>query len=373
MEEELVIRGSLEEASLPELLRTICGNRESAVLTFFSNDHHKSIYINEGQIVFASSDNVDERLGESLLRSGKITLRDMLDATNVVRPGKRLGGILFESRAISAEELVDGVRHQVLDIITSLFQMTSGRYELVLKKVDTQEMILLNMTTEDIIFTGVKSIPAWSRISKGIGSFGSKWAPSPEAAKVLLNLSLSAEESHLYSLCEKSQFTTEEICAMSYFTNFETCRILWGFLMSGLTKILDPSVYSIAAGESVITEEEYAVHDLVEKYNDLYAHIYDFAFKKLGDATPDFSNQAMLTVQDSLPTLTKGLNLDLYGRLDSDIVFKKLAAIPEAERRDVLVGALEGIVKALLREIGNNFGPEEQSRLLQDVQKMRTE
>lgn len=372
MTEELVIHGSLEEASLPELIRSICKGRESAILTFFSSEHQKSIFINDGQIVFASSNNVDERLGESLLRYGKVTLRNILDAVNLVRPGRRLGGILCENEAITPEELVDGVRHQVRDIITSLFQMTSGRYELVLKSSDTQEMILLNMTTEDIIFTGIKSIQAWSRISKGIGSFTAKWALSPDAGKILLNLSLSAEETHLNSLCEKGQFNTEEICAMSYLPNFETCRILWGFLMVGLAELRDPATSSMNLVMEAVVEEEYAVHDLVEKYNDLYSHIYDFAFKKLGDKAQELSTRAMQSVQNALPNLTAGLNLDLYGRLDSDAVVKKLQMVPIEERRDQLVGSLEGIVRAFLKEIGKSFGLEEEHKMSQEIQNMRT-
>ncbi len=354
------------------MIRSICKNRESAILTFFSNEHQKSIFINDGQIVFASSNNVDERLGESLLRYGKVTLRNILDAVNLVRPGRRLGSILCENQAISPEELVDGVRGQILDIITNLFDMTSGRYELVLKRADTQEMILLNMTTEDIIFTGIKTIHAWSRISKGIGSFTAKWGLSPEAGKILLNLGLSPEETHLYSLCEKAQFNTEEICAMSYLSNFETCRILWGFLMVGLAELHDPATSSMSLAMEAVAEEEYAIHDLVEKYNDLYSHVYDFAFKNLGDKAQELSSRTMISVRKALPNLSAELNLDLYGRLDSDAVVKRLQTISMEERRDQLNGLLEGIIKALLKEIGKNFGLEEEHKISQEIQKMRT-
>lgn len=372
MDEDLIIRGSIEEASLPELIRSICKNKESAVLTFFTSDSQKSIFINEGQIVFATSNNLDDRLGESLLRFGKITLRDVLDSTDLVRPGRRLGGILCENEAINAEELVDGVRRQVLDIITSLFQTTMGRYELVLKKVDTQEMILLNMTTEDIIFTGVKSIQAWSRISRGISPLSGRWGPSSESARVLINLSLSAEESHIYSLCERAQFGTEEICSMSYVPSFETCRILWGFLMIGLVELLAAITSSASSAKEAMVEEEYAIHDLVEKYNDLYSHIYDFAFQKLGDGAQQFSQRAINSVHYTLPNLSKSLNLDLYGRLDSDAILKRLIPVQREERRDLLIGALEEIVKALLKEVGATFSAQEEARLSKEIQEMRT-
>jgi hypothetical protein len=75
MEDHLTIRGSLEESALPELLRSVYKSRESGVLTCFIEDYRKSIYIHDGQIIFASSTNFDDRLGESLIRYGKITIR----------------------------------------------------------------------------------------------------------------------------------------------------------------------------------------------------------------------------------------------------------------------------------------------------------
>src|SRR3990172_11012844 len=170
MEDHLTIRGSLEESALPELLRSVYKSKESGVLTCFIQECRKSIYIHEGQIIFATSTNFDDRLGESLIRYGKITIRHFLDATKNVRPDKRLGAILCESGYLPAEDLVEGVRAQVRDIILSLFHITRGPYELVLKNVDTHEMILLNESTDQIIFDGIKSIQSWSRISKGIGS-----------------------------------------------------------------------------------------------------------------------------------------------------------------------------------------------------------
>src|SRR5918996_1369627 len=181
MEKDLTIRGSLEESAIPELLRSVCKNKESGVLTCFVREHTKSVFIEKGQMVFATSTSMDDRLGEFLLRSGRIKVRGFLDATKFVRPGKRLGAILCDNGVITPDELVDGVRDQVRSIIISLFDAVKGTYELVLKDLDTQEMILLNSSSEEIIFAGTKTITSWGRISKGISSFTSILAPAADS------------------------------------------------------------------------------------------------------------------------------------------------------------------------------------------------
>jgi hypothetical protein len=374
MEDHLTIRGSLEESALPELLRSVYKSRESGVLTCFIEDYRKSIYIHDGQIIFASSTNFDDRLGESLIRYGKITIRQFLDATKGVRPDKRLGAILCEHGYLPAEELVEGVRTQVHDIILSLFQITRGPYELALKAIDTQEMILLNESTDQIIFSGIKSIQSWSRISKGIGSFSSRLLPTEEAEKILYHLELTPEESHLFSLCAKAQFNVEEICGVSYLSNFETCRILWALTMVGALEPAEPALeksFDADRGGQSSFDKESDLHDLVENYNDLFSHIHEFVFQRLGEQADDLTGKAMTHVQGAIPNVAKDLTLDTYGRLDFDSILKNVSPIPENGRADMVAGALEEIVYALLFEVGSQFGTEDQKRLTEEIQSMR--
>ena len=374
MDEELTIRGSLEESTIPELLRSVCKNKESGVLTCYIRDYRKCVFIEKGQIVFASSTCMDDRLGEFLLRSGRITVRSFLDATKSVRPGRRLGAILCENNGLSADELVDGVREQVRRIVISLFDDVKGTYELLLKANDTQEMILLNSPPEDLIFDGVKSITSWSRISKGIGSFNGILLPTADADKVLMNLTLKPEESHLFSLCEKGRFTVEEICSMSYFTNFETCRVLWAFQLIGALKEFQESPDrsgELARYVPSSADMEADLHDLVETYNDVYSHIYDYTQEKVGEDADGLAERAMLQVRGTMPNLTKNLRLDSYGRLDFDALLKNLAPIPESDRFDLVSSALEEIVYALLAEVGVAFGNEDQTKLADDIKQLR--
>ena len=374
MDDDLIIRGSLEESSLQELLRSVCKSKESGILTCFVGDHRKSIFIQDGQIVFATSTSFDDRLGECLLRYGKITVRNFLEATKSVRPDKRLGAILCETQSISPEDLVDGVRSQVRDIILSLFQVTRGPYELVLREVDTQELIVLNESPEGLIFSGIKTIQSWSRISKGISSFSSKLVPAEEAEKILFHLNLTPEESHLFSLCGKGQFSVEEICGMSYLSNFDTCRTLWAFLMVGVLEAADLGTEKATDADRhapTSLEFESDLHDLVENYNDLYSHIYEYAFQQLGDEADELAGRAMLQVEMSMPNVAKGLRLDTYGRLDFDAILKNLAPVPENGRTNLITGTLEEIVYALLYEVGARFGSSDQRRLTEEIQKMR--
>lgn len=374
MSDELIIRGSLEESSLPELLRSVTRSRETGVLTCEIYEYQKAIYILDGQIIFASSNNTDDRLGESLLRNDRVPLRPLMIASKMVKPGKRLGSILVNMNVLTPEELVEGVRNQVKDIIHSLFKVTKGQYELALRDVNTHEMILLNMSTEDIIFDGVKSINSWTRISKGIGTIQHKMIPSEEASKLILNLTLDPEEQHLFSLCEKGQFTIEEICTMSYMSNFETCKHLWAFMMVGILDSVEPQDQKdqpTIIAKVISADTEYEFHDLVENYNSLFSHIYDYAFERVEDQAEEIATKAMEQVKVSAPDLLRNLKLDTYGRLDSDSLMRNIPIIQEDGKMEVVAGTLEEILYALLYEVGSFFGPDHQKKLTDEIQTLR--
>ena len=99
--EELTISGSLSESSLPELLASISRSKETGILNFHDAGRWKAIYFKEGRIIYAMSNAQDDRLGEFLLKSGKITVRQFLEASKLIQPDKKLGAVLVEQGIIS--------------------------------------------------------------------------------------------------------------------------------------------------------------------------------------------------------------------------------------------------------------------------------
>ena len=107
-DDDLVIRGEIETTSVPELLRSLLGSGETGVLTIRNGEAVKSIFILNGRVAYASSNNPDERMGEVMLVRGKITVRSFVEASKRIRPGLRLGAIedrrLEQTRCADVEE-----------------------------------------------------------------------------------------------------------------------------------------------------------------------------------------------------------------------------------------------------------------------------
>src|SRR5439155_20516762 len=121
-------QGSLAEHDFPELIHALSESRWTGLLTLTHMGVGRSVTVQEGRMVFAASTSTDDRLGELLLRQGRIGLRQYADASAAVGPGKRLGAVLVEQGILTPKELVRGVVEQTQEIIYGAFQWTDGQY-----------------------------------------------------------------------------------------------------------------------------------------------------------------------------------------------------------------------------------------------------
>jgi hypothetical protein len=325
-DDELTIRGDIETSSIPELLRSLLSSGETGLLTVRNGDSTKTISIDRGRIVYASSNNLDERLGEYLLVRGKLTVRQFLEASKLIRPETRLGAILIELNALGADELMPAVEQQVREILMELFTWTRGDYELVIRELDPEGLVLLNMSTENLILEGIRRSRAWSQVTRAIGEIGTVFVPTGNT-EVLYKLDLTAEEQEILDHVN-GRATVEHICDVSYLSNFETCRILWALQVLGvIRKGLSDDAAALDADDAE-REREMDLEEIVETFNQMFSRIYHFLKGRLGDRADAFMDLCLEDVSRQYGTLFAGVDLKHYGRADYEQMLANVADLP---------------------------------------------
>lgn len=234
---ELEREGSLARRDFPELVRALHERRWSGQLLLTSGGLAKSIQVQEGQLVFASSTDPDDRLGELLLRRGRLGLKDYIEAGSAVGPGRRFGAILVERELLAPQELVRYVIEHTREIIYGAFRWTEGRYRLD-EGAGSDEAIKLKMSTPDIILQGIRRIDQWSRIGRGCGGLEAVYQRAEDYEAVAAEMELSFEQlSLLTGLNEPTRI--EDLCRDSALPDFEVCRTLWAYRVIGAAWRLD--------------------------------------------------------------------------------------------------------------------------------------
>src|SRR5260370_42448887 len=111
----MAIKGSLKEASLPDVLQLLALGQKTGCLSIADRSNFGYIYFDKGRISYASIVNRRDRLGDILVKHAKITQEQLETAVHrqTKAHGKRLGGILAGKAVIPPTGLQPYMRTQV--------------------------------------------------------------------------------------------------------------------------------------------------------------------------------------------------------------------------------------------------------------------
>jgi hypothetical protein len=232
------LEGSLATRDFPALIASIYESEWTGTVALTHMGVRKSVVSQAGRLIWASSTSRDDRLGDVLLRQGKITLHQYTEAGNSLSTGgKRLGTVLVEHGALTPKDLVSGVVEQTREIIFGCFQWTEGRYAMVPDEIPS-EAITLKISTPELVLEGIRRIESWSRIERAVGGLDARYELTELGAESASRLALNAEKMALLNNLAVLK-NVDEICSGSTLSHFEVCRTLWAFQLIGVVRRVD--------------------------------------------------------------------------------------------------------------------------------------
>ena len=234
---DLPVSGRLRDQRLSKILTHLQRHKKTGVLLIGRNDQHKSIFIKDGDIIFATSKYQDDWLGEALLKAGRITLNQYETASAVTRTTKkRFGTVLLEQGALTAKDLFSAVTAQVKDIILSLFTWLDGEYRFEEGPLPTQEIITLKMSTGNLILDGIRRINDFVRLRNELPPLATTLQMTTDPLVLFQDIDLKESERKLLIKIDGKN-TISEIFAASDLPPFETLKLLSFFLAIGLAEL----------------------------------------------------------------------------------------------------------------------------------------
>jgi curved DNA-binding protein CbpA len=88
----------------------------------------RQLFFDGGQLVFATSSDRQDSLGEMMMRAGALTQSQFEEASELVQTGQRFGSAVAEMGVYSVEEVADWVQRQLTQITASVLDYPSCRY-----------------------------------------------------------------------------------------------------------------------------------------------------------------------------------------------------------------------------------------------------
>ena len=179
------LRGKLEQHSFSAVLRALLLEQRDGCLTVARGAVTRQLYLRGGMIIYGSSTDRQDRLGEILVAQGKLSKADHKKYWEQSKSGNQLLGItLVLNGRITMHDLYQGVTAQVVTILDRLQKWRKGDYEFAEGREPAPGTVLLRiplvlyLRTDTEKKSAVKR-PAARNAAKGKGRAA---APPPEAA-----------------------------------------------------------------------------------------------------------------------------------------------------------------------------------------------
>lgn len=128
----LSLSGNLNTTPFSDVIAVLRQQRATGTLTCGTGTTARSLYVKGGEIIFATSTNERDRLGEVMVADGKITRSQLERALALHQKSaglKKIGAIFVENAFCTPKDLFNGLKLQVRSIIRYLFLMTEGPYQ----------------------------------------------------------------------------------------------------------------------------------------------------------------------------------------------------------------------------------------------------
>ena len=127
----LSLSGNLIETPFSDVIAVLRRQKATGTLTCGAGTDEKSLFVKNGHIIFATSKDERDRLGEIMVKNGRITRGQLERALKLHQKSaglKKIGAIFVENGFVSPKDLFNGLKMQVRGIIHSLFLLTEGPY-----------------------------------------------------------------------------------------------------------------------------------------------------------------------------------------------------------------------------------------------------
>lgn len=363
MERHLPISGSLGELDAATILALMHRRALDGRLKVSAARFTKTVWLQDGCVVFAQSTLAGDALGSYLVGRGAIDEADLEKARRRMQKEHcRLGRALMTMGRLTPERLWSEVGGQMRAIVSSLFPLRDGRYDILHPVAEARENIQLRLPVPEAILEGVRAIRdedfLASRFEPGMSLY-----PSPEGA--VPDADLKPHEAHVLSLVGDG-LPLEEIVARSELLRADTLKVLYALRVLGRVGDRRRPARAPTPHASFGAPAAFASFDeALQNYNARFEYIYRLLSKEIGPVAHAILADSITAVVGTIPSCFRAIEIGADGRLEERSVLKGVWHEDFAGSGGEFLRGLEEILYAEIFAVKRHLGKEYESQILQ--------
>jgi hypothetical protein len=374
----VVLAGDAAGFPLSDLIAFLSQSRWNGTVRAHTPGGERAIFLNEGEVRGAASDDPSDRLGEVIVRLGYAS-RAQLEHVMADQPPSKVGRALVDRGVLQAHDLWKCISHQVSEIFHALVLAREGSFVLLDQPYDEKSGANVRIPAQSLLMDSIRKVDEMAHFRKRI-PHGRMYVSPKRAA----DQDLEDEERAVLAQVD-GQRTVLEIAQTTKLSEFDATKAIFRLLEGGYVGVSDhrnagpapvvvaPTAEPVAA-PSVNLDEEAA--KIIRVFNFIFRQVYSET-KKAGEVHAiDFLNQANAALSgESLThaTLLWGLSFGDDGSLNEPRVLTHFQQQSDALGSDpiaTLRRAMSDVMFFLLFQAGEVLDPkadEDLNRRVKDL------
>jgi hypothetical protein len=237
----MALKGNLRDFTVTQLLNLINLARKTGTLTVEGSSDVAWISFNSGKLIYAQMENEDGTLTGILTKAGKISNKqaEIIRTHASDKTDKELGLTLINAGYLSQDDILNGIREYILEVIYNLFAWIDGFFRFDNDVLPPEDSITIRLNLENIIMEGSRNVQEWENLSEEIPNLDMalNFVERPDAN--IRDVQLAVEEWQVVSYINPKN-TIKQIAKANKINDLEIRRIVYGLLQAGLVEIVRP-------------------------------------------------------------------------------------------------------------------------------------
>ena len=242
----MAIEGPLAELGIHDVFQLLDLSRKTGTLSVTSllRDNEGVVLFENGKVISAQIRSNPHRIGDLLVRSGRLTDADLVRVQEAQAGGdrRRFGEILIALGLVTAREMERQMRLQIEAVVFELMSWSEGNFRF--DEGLSDDALLYASTplgTESLLMEGARRIDEWSRIADRVPNLLviPDLAPGDSEHPALLDL-LPQEWKVLAEI--DGQADLRLIAANLAMSEFDVARVVYGLVTTGVVLLRQPRV-----------------------------------------------------------------------------------------------------------------------------------
>jgi curved DNA-binding protein CbpA len=229
--------GNLSQHLFPEILRSIDLKAQTGTLILRRRATEKKLHFDKGALVNASSNVVEDGLGQLLVKTGKLTPLQWEAASRFGNAETHPGVALVETGLFDVRQVREFLELQIQEILYPLFDWNSGEFEFKSDQMSADAELRLSLPLGTLIFEGIRKMSNPEILHKGLKGGEGFIRLTSRSETAVSNLNLSAEDGFVLSRIE-SCLKISEILQVSPLGLEKTQKILYSLVLTGVLELV---------------------------------------------------------------------------------------------------------------------------------------